>query len=64
MAVRSVLVKPDESVLVNAVQENLFALFRSMANSLAGGEVIETEGISYTIPFRATRCSVDPGRFA
>ncbi len=47
MAVRSVLVKPDESVLVNAVQENLFALFRSMANSLAGGEVIETEGISY-----------------
>ena len=35
------LLNPSDVELAGAVQENLFALFRAMAQSLPGGEIVE-----------------------
>jgi GNAT superfamily N-acetyltransferase len=41
------LANPSDSVLARAVQENLFDLFRAMARSLAGAEIVERDGLAY-----------------
>ncbi|MFU8772995.1 MAG: hypothetical protein ACNA8H_11315, partial [Anaerolineales bacterium] len=42
----TILTNPTETELVNAVHENLYALFRSM-HILPGSEVLESDEISY-----------------
>lgn len=41
------LANPSERELAHAVQENLFDLFRAMAQGLAGSELVEQDEISY-----------------
>jgi GNAT superfamily N-acetyltransferase len=43
----TILTKASDTELANAVQENLFALFRAMAAALPGSEIVESEKISY-----------------
>jgi GNAT superfamily N-acetyltransferase len=47
----TVLTNPTETELALAVQENLFALFRAMAETLPGSELIESEKLSYHLAF-------------
>jgi hypothetical protein len=47
MTTAAPLANPSESDLANAVQENLFELFRAMAHALAGAEIVERNGLSY-----------------
>lgn len=42
MPPESILTHPTETELAHAVQENLFALFRAMANVLPDSEIVET----------------------
>lgn len=47
MTPETILTHPTETELANAVQENLFALFRAMAEVLPAGEVAETSQLGY-----------------
>jgi GNAT superfamily N-acetyltransferase len=47
MAAKMALIQPAAAELANAVQENLFDLFRAMAATLPGGEIVEGERLSY-----------------
>ncbi len=51
MTTESILIDADAPTLAAAVEENLFALFRVMAATLPGGELIERESLSYHLTF-------------
>jgi ribosomal protein S18 acetylase RimI-like enzyme len=51
MATETILANPSEAELAAAVEENLFALFRAMAATLPGGELVEGEKLSYHLTF-------------
>lgn len=52
MDMLSMMTRPTETELAVSVQENLFALFRTMAANLSGGEIEEGPGLSrhHTFP--------------
>jgi ribosomal protein S18 acetylase RimI-like enzyme len=47
----TILTDPTEVELATAVEENLFALFRAMAATLPGSELVEGEKLSYHLTF-------------
>jgi GNAT superfamily N-acetyltransferase len=51
MTTELILTNPSEAELAAAVEENLFALFRAMAATLPGGELVEDEKLSYHLTF-------------
>ncbi|HXV43960.1 MAG TPA: hypothetical protein VEC96_12915 [Anaerolineae bacterium] len=51
MTNETILTNPSEPELAAAVEENLFALFRAMATTLPGGELVESENLSYHLTF-------------
>jgi GNAT superfamily N-acetyltransferase len=51
MKSETILTNPTESELANAVQENLFALFRAMVETLPGGEIVQTEQLGHHLAF-------------
>jgi GNAT superfamily N-acetyltransferase len=51
MKPKTILTNPTESELSNAVQENLFALFRAMAEVLPAGEIVETDYLGHHLTF-------------
>jgi ribosomal protein S18 acetylase RimI-like enzyme len=46
-----ILTHPSDAELAAAVEENLFALFRAMAATLPGSELVEGEKVSYHLAF-------------
>lgn len=53
MQAQTILTNPTPSQLEAAVEENLFALFRAMAEVLPGSELVETGKLSYHLSFPA-----------
>jgi GNAT superfamily N-acetyltransferase len=51
MATNPILTNPSPAQLEAAVAENLFALFRAMAATLPGSELVETDKLSYHLSF-------------
>jgi ribosomal protein S18 acetylase RimI-like enzyme len=51
MATAPILTNPSPAQLEAAVEENLFDLFRAMATALPGGELVESEKLSYHLTF-------------
>jgi len=51
MPTETILTHPTESELANAVQENLFALFRAMAEVLPDGEIVENNRLGCHLTF-------------